>query len=86
MVSHMKTTIEIADALLAEARQAADREGTTLRALVEEGLRETLKSRGEGVPPFHLRLVTFAGDGLQPGVAEGAWERIRELAYEGRGA
>jgi hypothetical protein len=53
---------------------------------VESGLRETLKSRGEGSPPFHLQLVTFAGDGLQPGLAEGAWERIRELAYEGRGA
>lgn len=86
MVSHMKTTIEIADALLDEARKVADREGTTLRALVEMGLRETLKARGEGLTPFHLRLVTFAGDGLQPGVAEGAWERIRELAYEGRGA
>ena len=86
MVSHMKTTIEIADALLAEAREVADREGTTLRALVEAGLRETLKSRGEGSPPFQMRLVMFAGDGLQPGVAEGAWERIRELAYEGRGA
>jgi Arc/MetJ family transcription regulator len=82
----MKTTIEIADALLAEARKVADREGTTLRALVEAGLRETLKARGDGSPPFHLRLVTFAGDGLQPGVAEGAWERIRALAYEGRGA
>jgi len=86
MVSHMKTTIEIADALLAEARKVADQEGTTLRALVEAGLRETLKSRGEGSLPFRMHLVTFAGDGLQPGVAEGAWERIRELAYEGRGA
>ena len=82
----MKTTIEIADALLAAARKVADREGTTLRALVEAGLRETLKSRGEGAPLFRLRLVTFAGDGLQPGIAEGAWERIRDLAYEGRGA
>ena len=82
----MKTTIEIADALLAEARKVADREGTTLRALVEEGLREILRSRGEGVSPFQLNLVTFAGDGLQPGIAEGAWERIRDLAYEGRGA
>jgi Arc/MetJ family transcription regulator len=82
----MKTTIEIADALLAGARKIAERDGTTLRALVEEGLRETLKTRGKGSPPFRLRLVTFAGDGLQPGVAEGAWERIRDLAYEGRGA
>lgn len=86
MVTHMKTTIEIADSLLAEARRVADSEGTTLRALVEAGLREALRSRVDGSPPFRMRLVTFAGDGLQPGVAEGAWERIRELAYEGRGA
>ena len=30
--------------------------------------------------------VTFRGEGLQPGVAEGGWERIRDLAYEGRGS
>jgi Arc/MetJ family transcription regulator len=86
MVSHMKTTIQIADALLAEARKVAEREGTTLRALVEAGLRETLKSRGQGAAPFRLRLVTFAGDGLQPGVVERGWEQVRELVYEGRGA
>jgi Arc/MetJ family transcription regulator len=83
----MKTTVEIADALLAEARKVADREGTTLRALVEAGLREALKARGQGgSPPFHLHVVTFAGDGLQPGVVEGDWERLRALSYEGRGA
>jgi Arc/MetJ family transcription regulator len=86
MVTRMKTTIEIADALLAEARHVAEREGTTLRALVEEGLREALKARGDGASPFQLHLVTFAGDGLQPGVAEGGWERVRGLVYEGRGA
>ena len=34
----MKTTVDIADALLEEARTAADREGTTLKALLEAGL------------------------------------------------
>jgi hypothetical protein len=82
----MKTTIEIADPLLAEARRVADKEGTTLRALVEEGLREALRARGDGAQPFELHLVTFGGDGLQPGIAEGGWERVRGLAYEGRGA
>jgi hypothetical protein len=53
---------------------------------VEEGLRQALKARADDSPPFRLQLVTFAGDGLQPGVAEGGWDRIRGLVYEGRGA
>jgi hypothetical protein len=39
MVTHMKTTVEIPDALAKAAREAASREGTTMRALIEEGLR-----------------------------------------------
>jgi hypothetical protein len=84
MVTHMKTTIEIADTLLAEARQVAERDGTTLRELVESGLRACLEQRQR--PPARVRLVTFKGKGLHPDVAEGGWERIREKAYEGHGA
>ncbi len=40
----MKTTIDIADPLLREARKLANREGTTLRALVEQGLRHVIRS------------------------------------------
>jgi len=40
----MKTTIDIADPLLDEARKLAAREGTTLRALVERGLRVRLET------------------------------------------
>ncbi len=35
----MKTTVEIDDALLKAAKRAAVDEGTTLRTLIEEGLR-----------------------------------------------
>ena len=84
MATHMKTTIEIPDALLAEARRVAERQGTTLRALVESGLRRVLGERRTA--GFRLRRETFGGQGLQPGVREGEWSAIRDLSYEGRGA
>jgi hypothetical protein len=85
MVAHMKTTIDIADALLESARKAADREGITLRALVERSLREALKAR-RTASRFRLKVVTFKGDGLHPQAADAGWEQLRAAIYEGRGA
>jgi hypothetical protein len=81
----MKTTIDIADALLEAAKKAAEREGITLRALVERSLHETLKAR-PGARGFRLELVTFKGDGLHPDAANAGWENLRAAIYEGRGA
>jgi Arc/MetJ family transcription regulator len=80
----MKTTIEISDSLLEEAKRLAAKEGTTIRSYVEQGLRRIVaerKSRGL----FRLRKATFKGTGLQPGVQDATWERIRETIYQGRG-
>ena len=80
----MKTTIEISDSLLEEAKRLAAKEGTTVRAYVEQGLRRIVaerKTRGQ----FRLRKATFKGKGLQPGVQDATWERIRETTYQGRG-
>lgn len=85
MGTHMKTTIEIADALLLEAKRAAAQEGLTVRALVEQGLRRVLDERKRPKQGFRLRKASFKGRGLQPGVAGANFERLRELAYEGRG-
>ena len=84
MVSHMKTTVQIPDSLFEEARKLAHRERTTLKALVEQGLRRIIleRKRRSG---FRLRKVTFNGQGLQPRLAGSSWEQIRELSYEGRG-
>jgi hypothetical protein len=81
----MKTTIDIAESLLSAARKAATREDTTVRALVEEGLRRTLAER-QTRKPFRLRRASFAGQGLRPELAEAGWDRLRDLSYEGRGA
>jgi hypothetical protein len=80
----MKTTVEIPDSLLEEAKRLAAREGTTVRALVEEGLRRTLAERKRATR-FRLRKATFKGTGMQPASAGASWDQIRDAAYEGRG-
>lgn len=84
MASHMKTTVQIPDSLFEEVRSLAARDQTTLKEMVEEGLRKVVAERRQ-VRPFHLRRATFGGDGLQPHLAGAAWDRIRELGYAGRG-
>ncbi|MBV8795442.1 MAG: type II toxin-antitoxin system VapB family antitoxin [Hyphomicrobiales bacterium] len=80
----MKTTIEISDPLLREARKLAEREGVTLRALVERGLRRVVTETKPG-PPFKLRRASFKGKGLQTDMRDASWSELRDLAYEGRG-
>jgi succinylarginine dihydrolase len=84
MVTHMKTTIEIADPLLDAAKKVAAREGTTLKALVELGLRQVLASRRRDAA-FRLRKASFRGSGLQPAAQDLTWEQMREMAYADRG-
>lgn len=81
----MKTTIEISDALLDEAKRTAAAEETSLRELVEEALRRILSERRKR-EDFRLRRASFKGRGLRPDVTEGNWEQLRDLAYQGRGS
>lgn len=84
MGTPMKTTIEISDALLEAAKRHAQATGTTLRALVEAGLRDVLDAATADTS-FTLRDVGVDGRGVQPEIREGGWERIVELTYEGHG-
>jgi hypothetical protein len=81
----MKTTIEISDPLLRDARRIAEREGVTLRTIVERGLRRVVAETRTGAP-FKLRRASFKGRGLQAGLSDASWDKLRDLAYEGRGA
>jgi Bacterial antitoxin of type II TA system, VapB len=81
----MKTTLDISDSLLQQAKKRALRERTTLRALVEKGLRQVVTEKPRR-GSFRLRKASFKGRGLRPEVADAGWERVRDLAYEGRGS
>jgi hypothetical protein len=81
----MKTTIEISDPLLRQARKLAEREGITLRALMERGLRRVVAETRHGAP-FKLRKASFKGRGLSADLRDATWDKLRDLAYEGRGA
>ena len=75
----MKTTVEIADALFAEAKAYAEAHGWSFRELLEESLRSTLqRNRRE----FCLGDGSFRGQGLQRDVS---WPETRRLIYNDRG-
>jgi hypothetical protein len=80
----VKTTVDISDSLLREARAVAAREGVTLRGLIERGLHQVIRESASGTA-FKLRRASFKGKGLQPGFENASWEQIRDAIYWGRG-
>jgi hypothetical protein len=79
MVIWVKTTIDIADGLLSEAKERARQEGTTLRALVERGL-----SRALGEAPPSSQPFTPVTGRLEPRPGTDPysdWEGIRDSIY-----
>lgn len=83
MVSHMKTTVNLPDELLREAQQLARRERTTLRELIETGLRTVVEQRSTDLP-FVLADASVDGRGLQPAFRGASWEQIRDTVYDHR--
>ena len=79
----VKTTIDIADALMAEVKAAAAQDGRTVRSLVEEGLRKLLAERAEAPPVKTLRDATFPrvgpGSGMRPEFAN--WDVLAAEIY-----
>jgi hypothetical protein len=78
-----RTTIRMDDELFSKAKQFAASTGKTFQAVVEDALRMMLfrgplpseSRRSTSLPPWDagrerdsFKLVTFRGDGLQPGV------------------
>jgi hypothetical protein len=71
MVSHMKTTLVIDDAVLDRLRQEAARQGRTISELVEAALRAFLERspRRGPLPP----LPTFNSGGAYVDIADRPW-------------
>jgi hypothetical protein len=64
----MRTTVNLPNELLAQVKKAALEAQTTVTALIEEALRETLARRRRKPQGKPVDLPTFGSGGLQPGV------------------
>jgi hypothetical protein len=78
MVTHMKTTIEIADNLLTRAKARAREQHITLRSLIEKSLASALD---EPISTPQIQPVTFKGNGLSRDFEEASWDKIRDAIY-----
>jgi hypothetical protein len=80
----MKTTIDLSDELANKAKAYAARKHTTLRAVIEQGIRQVLRNE-RSASRFKLRDASVDGNGLQKDYQDADWAKIREAAYEDRG-
>ncbi|PZF79660.1 DUF2191 domain-containing protein [Jiangella anatolica] len=80
MVNHMKTTVNLPDELLQEAQELARREGTTLKELIETGLRGVVRQRSAEAR-FVLDDASVGGNGLRAEFRGAGWDQIRDAIY-----
>lgn len=64
----MRTTVRLDDDLLARAKAHAARSGTSLTRVIEDALRVLLERSEAPRQTRPFKMVTFKGEGLQPGV------------------
>jgi len=64
----VQTTIQLDDALLAQATKLAREKGCDLSHLIEETLRDKIAPTLPVAPQASLRLTTVRGDGVRPGI------------------
>ena len=76
----MKTTFELPDELLNQARRVAQREGIALGRLVEEGLQRSLEARRKRARQ-EFDFPTYGGSGLTTEFEDATWKRLRDEIY-----
>ena len=75
----MRTTVNVDDHLLAEAKQLAAKTHRPLGAVVDDALRVLLHRSGDTRRPERQSLPTDGGTGLQPGVDLDDRDAVAEL-------
>lgn len=81
----MRTTVAIADEVLAEAKRVAARSDRTLGDVVTDALRVHLSALGSGRARQPVTLPRYGGYGLRPGVDLSDKDALAEL-LDGGGA
>jgi predicted transcriptional regulator len=76
----MKTTVNLPDELLRQAQELARRDDTTLKELIETGLRAVIKQRSDK-SAFALADASVDGLGLQQEFRDATWDTIRDTIY-----
>lgn len=77
----MRTSLNLDDDLMRLAKQRAAAEGRTMTSLVEEGLRELLRTREHRLALYEVELPTFSGGGPAPGVDLGDYRQLNDLIH-----
>jgi hypothetical protein len=78
MGAHMKTTLDLSDPLFHSAKKIAQESQTTLRALVEEGLRRVLLDyQTQGRSAFKLKDASVGG-GKMLQADPRTWQQMEE--------
>jgi hypothetical protein len=68
MLKHMRTTINLPDDLILQAKKAALEADTTLTEIIANALRETLSKRRRNAPRKKFKIITYGKGGVLPGV------------------
>ena len=76
----MKTTLDIQDELLLRAKRHARQTGRSLRAVVEEGLRQLLAAPTRRAP-YRLPDLSVGRAGEPDPLEAYSWQDLREIIY-----
>jgi len=64
----MRTTINLPEDLIRQAKKAALEADTTLTEIIGDALREALAKQRRKKPPEKLKVITYGKGGVHPGV------------------
>jgi hypothetical protein len=78
----VKTTVEIDDDLLRQAKLRAVERGETLHALLERGLRRELEATHPQAGGYELRDASVGGGWIKPEFLPWHSDNVRPLAHE----